>query len=454
MEIINRSSRFWPGVKEIFNEVSNQFDDMWQKRKRTLNSQILVSFLLKLVESKNTQGYGSNLAEFWESCLEKGISLPQDKAVSASSLCASRSKLPEDIFIVLNKALLEHWNNCFDLPNFRGYRLFAIDGSRINIPRELIKEGYKLYDEKRGRYYPQGLLSFMYNIQEKVIYDYDFVPHMNERLCALQHMKTLGDKDIMIFDRGYFSYLLFYRLLEHNVQGIFRLQQGGSNEAILNFWQSEDEDKIIEYNPSTTVKYDLKKQGYNLDFKTLKIRLIKHKIGDQTYVYATTLMDQAQFPAGCFAEIYHERWSIEEIYKVSKRFIEIEDFHSKSERGVKQELYAHILLINLSRFFEFEAQNLIPPVDRTEDDKYRSENKYFKAINIININFKNCIQVVSRNLGNLILGSCNIISNLVNKIIVSISRIRQKTRPNRHYTRISHKPMSRWIKYRNQCVKT
>jgi hypothetical protein len=93
MEIINRSSRFWPGVKEIFNEVSNQFDDMWQKRKRTLNSQILVSFLLKLVESKNTQGYGSNLAEFWESCLEKGISLPQDKAVSASSLCASRSKV-------------------------------------------------------------------------------------------------------------------------------------------------------------------------------------------------------------------------------------------------------------------------------------------------------------------------------------------------------------------------
>jgi hypothetical protein len=67
--------------------------------------------------------------------------------------------------------------------------------------------------------------------------------------------------------------LLFYQLLEHNVQGIFRLQEGGTNEEIFSFWQSADEDKIIEYNPSNTVKHDLKKQGYNLDFKTLKMRL-------------------------------------------------------------------------------------------------------------------------------------------------------------------------------------
>ena len=448
-----KSLRFWSGVKVIFSEVSNKFDSIWQKRKRTLNSQILVAFLLKLVQSKNKQGYGSNLAEFWESCIEKGVSLPQDKSVSASSLCEARAKLPEDIFIALNKALLAHWNESFESPNFQGFRLFAIDGSRINVPRELLKEGYKLYNEKIGQYYPQGLLSCMYNLQEKVIYDCDFFSHMNERLCALEHMKILGNKDIMIFDRGYFSYLLFYQLLEHNVQGIFRLQEGGTNEEIFSFWQSADEDKIIEYNPSNTVKHDLKKQGYNLDFKTLKMRLIKHKIGDQTYVYATTLIDKALFPGECFAEIYHERWGIEELYKISKRFIEIEDFHAKTARGVKQELYSHILLINLSRFFEFEAQNFIPPADKKSNDKYQSDNKYFNPINLISINFKNCIDVVSRNLGNFILGTFNVLSNLVDRIIGSISRIRQKIRPNRHYQRISRKPGSKWTSYGNQRAK-
>jgi hypothetical protein len=64
--------------------------------------------------------------------------------------------------------------------------------------------------------------------------------------------------------------LLFYQLLEHNVQGIFRLQEGGTNEKIFSFWQSEDEDKIIEYNPSNTVKHDLKKQEPKASFNTTR----------------------------------------------------------------------------------------------------------------------------------------------------------------------------------------
>ena len=96
-------------------------------------------------------------------------------------------------------------------------------------------------------------------------------------------------------------------------------------------------------------------------------------------------MDQYKFPAECFGEVYHERWGIEELYKISKRFIEIEDFHAKTARGVKQELYAHILLINLSRFFEFEAQKLIPPADKNSNNKYQSNNKFFNPINLIKI---------------------------------------------------------------------
>ncbi len=67
------------------------------------------------------------------------------------------------------------------------------------------------------------------------------------------------------------------------------------------------------------------------------------------------------------ANLYHERWDIEELYKISKQIIDIENFHSKTERGVKQEIHAHILLINLSRFFEFDAKDDLPPMN--DDDK-------------------------------------------------------------------------------------
>ncbi|WP_375331701.1 IS4 family transposase [Candidatus Tisiphia endosymbiont of Temnostethus pusillus] len=359
--VSKKSLNFWTEVKNIFKKISDKFDAEWQKRKRILSTQLLVAIILKLVQSKSRQGYSINLIQFWEVCTEKNIELPQVNSIAASSLCEARQKLSEDIFKELNQELINHWQKNQDLPTWNNHRIFAVDGSRVNVPRELINDGYKLYAEERGRYYPQGLMSCLYNLQEKVISDFSFVTHMNERLCALEHMKQLTEKDIIVFDRGYFSYLLLYKVVEQGIQGIFRLQvqESGTNSKVLDFWNSQQDDTVIEYMPSITVIRDLKKKGFDLDIKPLSVRLIKHKINNEIYVYATTLISEA-YPKECFAEIYHGRWGIEELYKISKQFIGIEDFHAKTARGVKQELYAHLLLINLSRFVEFEAKHLLP----------------------------------------------------------------------------------------------
>lgn len=451
---MNKTLDFWTEIKEIFKKLSEKYDVIWQKRKRILDTQLLVVFILKLVASHNKQGYGSNLIEFWEDCASKNIALPQDKPISASSLCEARQKLPSEIFIELNQELLALLNKvkAEELPSFNGYRLFAVDGSRVNLPRELIQDGFPLYAAERGRYYPQGLMSCLYNLQEKIIYDFSFVKHMNERLCALEHMKKLGTKDVMIFDRGYFSYLLFYKAIECNVGAIFRMQGGGSNKQILKFWESKKKDIIIEYSPSKPVIYELKKDGYDIDGKPVTMRLIKHKIGDETYLYATTLLDKEIFKTECFAEIYHGRWGIEELYKISKKFIEIEEFHSKTENGVRQELYAHILLINLSRFFELEAQKQIvkPKAQSGNKDKYSEFENIFNPIEIMKINFKNCLLVIGRNLENFILKPSILVNEWLQRIIDAIARLRQKIRPNRHYQRISHKPRDKWSSFRNQ----
>jgi hypothetical protein len=161
------------------------------------------------------------------------------------------------------------------------------------------------------------------------------------------------------------------------------------------------------------------------------------------------------FPTSCFAEIYHGRWGIEELYKISKMFIEIEEFHAKTERGVRQELYAHILLINLSRFFEYEAQKLIIPKKGKESgntEKLDSAN-IFNPISMIKLNFKNCLLVVGRNLEALILKGSVLFDEWLQKIVNSIVRIRQKIRPKRHYRRISHKPWNKWSSFRKQHAK-
>ena len=262
-------------------------------------------------------------------------------------------------------------------------------------------------------------------------------------------MNKLSKGDLVIFDRGYFSYFMFYTALQSNINVVFRMQNGTVNGKVAEFWKSDLNDIIIEYMPSETVKSDLRKRGYKLDFKPVTMRLIKHKIKDETYVYATTLIGE-QYPSVEFGDLYHSRWGIEELYKISKCFIDVEDFHSQTERGVKHELYAHILLINIARMFETEASEMLLVNDKIKESNEvaTGDNASLKTNNLVKINFKNCILVVARYLENLILAPHNLITTWINKAICSIARVKQRVRPGRSYQRISHKPRGKWNSFR------
>jgi hypothetical protein len=444
-----KTVNFWIKSQSIFEDICNKCDKTWQKRKRILSTKLLVIFIIKLVLSKNKQGYASSLLQLWDTCVEKGIQLPQVNSIAPSSLCEARQKLPENVFMDLNLALLEHWNKSEKpSPTWHGHKVFAVDGSKINLPRGLLNYGYTTAKD-RGRYYPQGTMSCLYNLHEQIAYDFTFVSHGDERACAIEHFKCVDDGDIVIFDRGYFSYFMFYTALQSNINVVFRMQNGTVNGKVAEFWKSDLNDIIIEYMPSETVKSDLRKRGHKLDFKPVTMRLIKHKIKDETYVYATTLIGE-QYPSVEFGALYHSRWGIEELYKISKCFIDVEDFHSQTERGVKHELYAHILLINIARMFETEASEMLLVNDRIKESNEvaTGDNASLKTNNHVKINFKNCILVVARYLENLILAPHNLIATWINKAICSIARVTQRVRPGRSYQRISHKPRGKWDSFR------
>ena len=87
---------FWSPMQEIIQEFCVNFDKRWQARKRVIDSHFLVLFVLKLVLSKNRQGYKSLLNELWE---KEGLATYQQTPIASSTLCEARQKLPEEIFI-------------------------------------------------------------------------------------------------------------------------------------------------------------------------------------------------------------------------------------------------------------------------------------------------------------------------------------------------------------------
>ena len=164
---------------------------------------------------------GTTISEFWHNCHRMQFPLPQKQPISASSFSDARKKLDEDIFKVLNQRIIDAHDKLTepgDQPyQWFNHRLFAVDGSKLNLPRELIDKGYRTPSE--DAYYPQGLLSCLYQLKSKIPYDFDLVSHGNERQCALAHLKTLTTDDVVVYDRGYFSYAMLYYMCK----GVFIL---------------------------------------------------------------------------------------------------------------------------------------------------------------------------------------------------------------------------------------
>ena len=93
--------------------------------------------------------------------------------------------------------------------------MFSVDGSKINLPRELINSGYKA--PNNHQYYPQGLMSTLYNLGSGLIYDGLLTPDRNERICLLNHMENLSPGDVLVLERGYFSYLILTKAIEKKI---------------------------------------------------------------------------------------------------------------------------------------------------------------------------------------------------------------------------------------------
>lgn len=427
----------WGKVVLIISDVAQEFDAKWQKRKRVIDSLLLVFLIFRLVFSKNSQGYGTTIEEFWHNCLRMKFPLPQKKPISASSFSEARKKLDEDIFKILNQRIIAAHDALAkpdDQPyQWLGHRLFAVDGSKLNLPRELIDQNYRT--PSKDAYYPQGLLSCLYQLKSKIPYDFDLVNHGNERECALGHLNTLTTNDVVVYDRGYFSYAMLYYHSQKGVHPIFRLQKN-TFKAIDDFRNSTQTDQIITLLPTKDTQREIRKQYPDIQFEPLTIRLVKYTLEGQTYCIGTTLLDE-RYTIEVLKEVYHARWGIEELYKISKNMIVVDDFHGRSERTVKQELFAHFVLVTMSRLCTNESESLLNSLLNLQPDEMDPKQT-------IQANFKNSLATLSRHLEDIMFVPARCIKKVMDDIVSSISRNHQKLRPGRSYVRKSKKPVNKW----------
>lgn len=421
----------WQTIIATIGNICDDFDQKWRQRKRLIDTLLLVLFIFRLVFSKNRQGYNITITELWDQCKSMGVDLPQQTPIAASAFCAARAKLDENIFKSINTEIIR----CYETPGedteWQGHKLYAIDGTRMNLPRQLLKNGYKLPHKKA--HYPVGLVSCLYRLRSNIPVDFDLKPETGERTYALDHINKLVEGDIVVYDRGYFSYAMLYWHIKKGIHPLFRMPTQ-TYLPIADFIESDQTDEIVEITLTRAKFTQIRKKYPWVDTQSLKIRLIKYQIGNESYTLGTTLFDQHKYNIDEFPRLYHERWDIEEMYKISKALIQVEDFHGQSERGVKQELFAHFVIVTLSRIFSNHLENGLNQGKRNTLDRE------------IKVNMKNCLITIARNLEALFIQQNIILRKTVSNIVNAIVHCRQRKRPNRSYERRSKKPFSKWQK--------
>jgi len=312
------------------------------------------------------------------------------------------------------------------------------------LPRELRTDGYPLPSETA--HYPQGLLSCLYQRNSHLPWDFDLVAHGNERVCAAHHLATLAPNDVVVYDRGYCSYVLLHQHHQAGIHAVCRLP-ARSFKVIDAFLASTETDATVTVLPSARRRAHITATWPDLDIIPLTLRLIKYEQAGTTFCLGTTLVAPSHRSIQAFMEVYHARWGVEKLYKVSKRLIEVEEFHAKTERGVKQELFAQFVLITMNRLFATQAETelnadagspsapsppgLVPP------------GFVPRALRRLKTNVKHGLPVLTRSLEALLLLHGQLQAE-VHRAFASIVGQYQRVRPGRSYPRQSLKPESKW----------
>ena len=304
----DRFAAMWSRIVDAAAAIAARHDETWMKRCRTLNSLIVMLFVFRLVLARGQKGYATVIAELWDQCRRLGVALPQPQPVAASSIAKARARVHEDVFRDLHREILAR--DTHD-PNWNEHRTFAVDGSKLNLPRPLVEAGYPLPND--GAHYPQGLLSCLYRLDNRMPADFLLTPDADERAAARTHLDALSPGDVVVLDRGYFSFVMLHAMIARGLHPVFRIQRN-SAAAFDRFRDGDRDDARVRVTPGKDALRSLKAAGIPAPGSPAVLRLVRYDIGESRYVLATTFADPERYSVKDLSALYHGRWGIEEMY--------------------------------------------------------------------------------------------------------------------------------------------
>ena len=268
-------------------------------------------------------------------CLAK-ILHTAGRNVTASALSQRRAQIPSQVF----RSVFDDFNSAgADNDMFRNYRLLAVDGTAVNLPRNPTSPSF-VQNEGIPKGVNQLHVTPLYDILCRTFADLVIQPEPKKNeigaLVEMLKQNTFSQKTLIIADRGFEGYNLIAHCLEKpTVDFLIRVKQSRSAMREVAKLPMMELDCKIGFTITTTQTNEDKKSGYihlqvpkkskagsktrrgRWDFPSpypMRFRICRFMLDNGEFETVATSLP-ASFTLEDIKELYHLRWGLETAFR-------------------------------------------------------------------------------------------------------------------------------------------
>lgn len=288
-----------------------------------------------------------------------GATLGWSDNPAASTFCRARQKITQEMFECFRAEVyrIAHPTVQMFMPRHRGYRIVAIDGSWISVPKSKMLRrllGIHHIGPKRcpmGK--PQVLLVVLTDALTRMPIARVILPgHGSEREAAKMLLPHLHKSDILVADRGYHGRDMLEAIHATGCRYVLRVPGGKSAwKETRGFQRRRCRDGLVD-----------------IEFKNAKAPLfIRHirvssgpgrpRCGSKREVLFLLTNLPASWSPKKIETVYRARWGVETMFRELKATLESDRLHARTLSGIIQELDACCLHLAIAAFLDMATLN-------------------------------------------------------------------------------------------------
>lgn len=313
--------------------------------------------------------------EHFVSFIKQNITEKALSCFTKSAFVQCRKKIKPEVFKYLSDSLIEEFytDNDASVKLWNGFRLLAVDGSRLVLPDT--PELERIYGKTKNQSSTgvvQGRISVLYDVLNRFVIDGCLsCLSTGESVLVLNHLSLSKPGDLIIYDRGYPSFNLIYEHFDRKIDFLIRVKADFSN-VVQEFYQSGLNSAIVKIHPGKNTK--LSDKPY--DKGTFKeVRLIRVELASgEVEILISSLFDSEKYPDSIFKDLYFLRWGVETFYDELKNKIKAEHFSGYSQYSILQDFYTALFVSNVQSLIVGEINEELANESTAYKYRYKVNN--------------------------------------------------------------------------------